>query len=195
MACGTPVYSDRMNYRTAACLLVASTWAQAALSAQGYFLPAGDSRLRDDLTLLVDEGVVNLPVNEWPLARQDVAEAVSHIDASDLGETALRNALARVIARTALPGRCRRVELREVRLTGGQPGLLRDEGTLGRENGELTSTGAVTTGRYNITIAATGVVDASDGQDLRFDGSDITIRWGNWLFSANQVGSLVGARP
>jgi hypothetical protein len=30
-------------------------------------------------------------------------------------------------------------------------------------------------------------VDASDGQDIRFDGSDISIRWGNWLFSANQI--------
>ncbi|MBK6675042.1 MAG: hypothetical protein IPG49_16920 [Proteobacteria bacterium] len=43
------------------------------------------------------------------------------------------------------------------------------------------------TNRYSITVAATGVVDASDGQDIRFDGSEATARWGNWLFSANQM--------
>ena len=54
--------------------LVAS-WLIAPLAAgQGFFLPAGDLRLRNDLTLLVDEGVINLPLNEWPLARQDVAK-------------------------------------------------------------------------------------------------------------------------
>jgi hypothetical protein len=74
-----------------------------------------------------------------------------------------------------------------VRLTAGQPGLLRDDATLGRENGELTTTGGASTDRYGITLSATGVLDASDGQDVRFDGSDITIRWGNWLFSANQM--------
>ncbi len=60
-------------------------------------------------------------------------------------------------------------------------------GTPGRENGELTSTGGASSDRYSITLAATGVVDASDGQDIRFDGSDISIRWGNWLISANQI--------
>src|SRR6185369_13522724 len=69
----------------------------------------------------------------------------------------------------------------------GKPGLLRDDSTLGRENGELTTVGGASTDRYGITLAATGVVDASDGQDIRFDGSDISVRWGNWLFSANQI--------
>ncbi len=35
-------------------------------------------------------------------------------------------------------------------------------------------------------------MDASDGQDIRFDGSDISIRWGNWLISANQIGRWWG---
>lgn len=166
---------------------VAATLTAPLSFAQGFFLPAGDVRLRDDLTLLVDEGVVNLPLNEWPLATRDVAEALQSIDASNLGDIALQRALGRVRAATKPPANAGEWRMREVRLAGGQPGLLRDEATLARENGELTSRGGATTDRYNITLSATGVLDASDGQDIRFDGSDISVRWGNWIFSANQM--------
>lgn len=156
-------------------------------AAQSVFLPVGDVRLREDLSLLVDEGVINLPLNEWPLARADVATALETIDGSDIAEPALRGALIRLLAATALRPDAGEWKLREVRLTGGQPALLRDEATLGRENGELTSVGGVLNDRYGITLAATGVLDASDGQKLRLDGSDASARWGNWLLSVNQL--------
>jgi hypothetical protein len=155
--------------------------------AQGFFLPASDTRLRDDLSLLVDEGALNLPVNEWPLAREDVLQAVGHVNPADLGDAALRAALLRVKRATAAAEDPAAWRIREASLTSGQAGLLRDDATLGRENLEVRSTGGMSTDRYGVTLTATGVVDASDGQDIRFDGSDITIRWGNWLFSANQM--------
>jgi hypothetical protein len=155
--------------------------------AQGFFLPAGDTRLRDDLTLLVDEGVINLPLNEWPLARKDVADALVAVDASEFQDLALQLALSRVRAATARSDDASTWRIREVGLTAGDPGLLRHGGTLGRENGELTARGGATTERYNITLTATGVLDASDGQEIRFDGSDISVQWGNWIFSANQM--------
>lgn len=177
----------RMHIKTTVVLASLALFAAGHATAQGFFLPAGDVRLRDDLMLLVDEGVINLPLNEWPLARRDVAEAILVIDASDLHDLALQRALARVRAATTMSEDAGAWKVREVRLTAGQPGLLRDESTLGRENGEITSSGGATTSRYNITLSATGVLDASDGQDLRFDGSDISIRRGNWIFSANQM--------
>lgn len=173
-------------------ILLAALAVSSTAQAQGVFLSANDTRLRDDLSLLVDEGVVNLPVNEWPLARRDVAEALEHVDATNLGDAALRAALERVRAASADPQDAADWKIREVRLTGGQPGLLRDQGTLGRENGELTTTGGMSNDRYGITLAATGVVDASDNKTIRFDGSDISIRWGNWLFSANQIDRWYG---
>jgi hypothetical protein len=175
-----------MNFNSAIPLCIALLAVDVA-QAQSFFLPANDSRLRDDLSLLVDEGVINLPVNEWPLARDDVAQAIAKFEAADLHEPALRNALSRVIAATTVPDDAGDWRIREVRVGTGKPGLLRDDSTLGRENFELTSTGGVGTDRYSITLAATGVIDASDGQEVRFDGSEATIRWGNWLFSANQM--------
>jgi hypothetical protein len=175
-----------MKFRS---ILIASlaAFTTQIVTAQGFFLPASDTRLRDDLSLLVDEGVVNLPVNEWPLAREDVSRAVSLVNPDDLYDIALRRALSRVIAKTSLSDDAADWRIREVGVTVGQPGLLRDQATLGRENGELRTTGGMSTNRYGITLAATGVLDPSDGQDIRFDGSDISIRWGNWIFSANQM--------
>lgn len=177
----------RMINRTIATAVLLLLSSAAGAAAQGFFLPAGDVRLRDDLTLLVDEGVINLPLNEWPLAIQDVAAALAPIDGSEMHELALQNALARVRAATTRADDSASWKIREISATAGQPALLRDEATLGRENGELTSVGGATTDRYNITLSATGVIDASDGQDIRFDGSDISVRWGNWIFSANQM--------
>jgi len=155
--------------------------------AQSFFLPADDFMLREDVTLLNDEGVLKLPANEWPMLRQDVAAAVAAVEPEDVEEPALRAALARLAAASAESADAQDWKIREVSLTAGQPGLLRDFGTPGRENGELTAIGGASTDRYNITLSATGVIDASDGQDVRFDGSDISVRWGNWLLSANQI--------
>jgi Capsule assembly protein Wzi len=167
--------------------LLAAAAATSVASGQSLFLAASDSRLRDDVSLLVDEGVINLPVNEWPLAREDVAQAISSVRPEELFEPALRAALTRVVAATTVPEDAGDWRLREVRVTAGKPGLLRTDATLGRESGELTSIGGAGTNRYSITIAATGVVNAADGQEIRFDGSEATVRWGNWLFSANQM--------
>lgn len=156
-------------------------------AAQSFFLPANDLRLRDDLSLLVDEGVVNLPVNEWPLAREDVATAIAMVEPTDLHDLALQRALARVQKATTLPEDASNWRIREVSLTAGSAGLLRDYATLGRDHLEVTSTGGSVNDRYGIKLAATGVIDPDDGQNLRLDGSEITVRWGNWLFSANQM--------
>lgn len=174
-----------MNFQAAWIACLAVLVSQGA-SAQGFFLPASDTRLRDDLSLLVDEGVINLPVNEWPLAREDVARAVGDVKATDLQDSALRAALSRVVARSARIADASEWRLREVSATAGEPGLLRDDSTLGRENLELRSVGGASTDRYSVTVAATAVLDASDHQTVRFDGSDLTVRWGNWLISANQ---------
>jgi hypothetical protein len=169
-------------------ILVASLLlASSAALAQGFFLPVGDKRLREDLTLLVDEGVINLPVNEWPLARKDVADALLSVNAREMQDLALQHALARVRAAVTPPEDAATWRVREVSIVAGQPGLLRNEGTLGRENGEITSRGGATTDRYSINLSATGVLDPQDEQEIRLDGSDISVRWGNWIFSANQM--------
>lgn len=167
-------------------LLIACFFPGLAL-AQSHFLPAQDFRLREDLTLLVDEGVVNLPLNEWPLARADVSEAVMAVRVDEIQAPALQRALGRVVAATTLPGDAGEWRLREVSLSAGNPGLLRDDSTIAREEFEVGSSGGVVTDRFSIRLKLTGVASPADDQHLRLDGSELTVRWGNWLFSANQM--------
>ncbi len=155
--------------------------------AQGYFLPATDSRLRDDVILIVDEGLINLPTNAWPIPTADVAKAVSRIKPEDISSPALRAALQRVQARVAPRSDAGDWKTHEISASAGEPGLLRTDATLGREPFEVRSEGGAQTDRYGITVALTGVANPSDENSLRLDGSDISIRWGNWLFSANQM--------
>lgn len=159
----------------------------SAVSAQGFFLPASDARLRDDLALLVDAGVMDLPLNEWPVPRADVAQALTRVDPVNLQGAALHLALARVEAHVVTHPESREWNARDARVVTGQPGLLRDFDTLGRSNGELTVTAGRTTGRYNVLLSLTGVVDAEDRKMIRFDGSDITLRLGNWMLGVNQM--------
>lgn len=168
--------------------LVAAVFAWPAVSAaQGFFLPTENFRLREDLGLLVDEDVIRLPMNTWPLPAKDVRTAIAAVRANDIHEPALRAAFSRVSAQVAVREHDAEWRLQEIRATAGEPGLLRMDDTLGRESGELRSMGGVKNDRWSMTIAVTGAIDPQDDKAWRLDGSELSIRWGNWLFSANQV--------
>jgi hypothetical protein len=169
------------------CIVAAAVLSPSLVHAQGYFLPATDSRLRDDVVLIVDEGVINLPTNAWPIPTADLAKAVSRIKLEDIQDPALRAALQRVQKRVLPREDAGDWKSREVKVTAGEPGLLRTDATLGREPFELHSEGGVQTDRYSITVSASAVGDPSDDRTFRLDGSEVSIRWGNWLFSANQL--------
>jgi len=194
-----------MNIRRTGTLWLA-LWASAA-GAQGVFLPAPDIGLREDIALLADRGCVDLPVDEWPLARDDVARAVAASHCLQTQDAVLQASLARVAMRTAGAADGGQWRVRQVSALAGQPALLRQFDTAGRENGELNVAGGAATDRYGFTLSLTAVADPADGQHLRLDGSDASLRWGNWLLSLNQidrwwgpgtVGSLIlsnNARP
>jgi len=53
--------------------------ASGAVVAGEPWLPPGDVQVRHDLQLLVDEGVINLPMSQWPIAVSDLAHALEQI--------------------------------------------------------------------------------------------------------------------
>jgi hypothetical protein len=161
-------------------------------SAQAHFLPATDAGLRADVLLLVDEGVIRLPTSTWPIPTSDVLDQVDRVNVDSLAEPALQAALLRVRRKVTVPQDAGEWRLREVRVSVGEAGLLRSYDTLARDALEVQSTGGMTSERWSLTLSATGVGSPDDGRHLRLDGSNMSVRWGNWLFSANQIGRWWG---
>jgi hypothetical protein len=161
-------------------LLLASV--RLAAADAGWF-ETGDVLLRNDLLLLNDAGVIRLPVTQWPLPRAAVVYAIENGKQHFAINSAVLSALARVKA--LLAGK--RGAHVGVSVTGGNAGLWRDFATPGRENFETVARAAWEGNRFSGALAVTAAVDPEDGQEVRFDGSQVTMQLGNWLVSANAL--------
>jgi hypothetical protein len=166
--------------------LLACSLSTSAL-AQSYMLPATDARLRADVALLVDEGVFSLPTNAWPIPAGDVVHALERVRADQVDEPALNAAISRLRAKLVQPEDAGEWRLRSVNVAAGKASALRSYDTVGRDAFELGSTGGTQSDRWSLQLTTTAVGSPDDGRHLRLDGSELSIRWGNWLFSANQI--------
>jgi hypothetical protein len=175
----------RLILRAAVAVALAYFRASPALADAGWF-DAGDRVLRNDLQLLNDAGVIRLPVTQWPVPRAAVKYALENAKEHFAVNRAVMGALDRVKARVAPSSEGRRLAF-EATASAGEPGLLRDFNSFGRETAEVG--GAITYGRdrAEISLQATGAVDPADGHRLRVDGSHATVHWGNWLLSAHTL--------
>jgi Capsule assembly protein Wzi len=165
-------------------LAVLALSAANAQADAGWF-ESGDTQLRLDLQLLNDAEVIRYPLNQWPIPRAGVQYALSNAKEHFATNTAVMAALERVRARAAPPAGGRLAFDTGVR--GGEPGLWRDFDTLAREDGEFGAGLVYDNGRFSVGLDVTAVADPADGDELRADGSQATMQWGNWLLSANTL--------
>lgn len=166
--------------RGVASVVVALSMAGPAAAAG--WVDAGDGRLRDDLQLLVDGGVLQLPAMTWPLPVDDLRRAVDGAPPQETLALAHSAALERLREVLRASGRD---EFQEVLLRAGRPGRLRTFETPGREEGELQWRGAATAGVWAVDARVSGVTSPMDGQSARLDGSSVTLRLGNWAIAAS----------
>jgi hypothetical protein len=168
---------------------LAMGFAAAPVFADAGWFESGDTVLRNDLTLLNDAEVIRLPISQWPIPRAAVRYALENGKEHFATNAAVLAALARVHARldAVAPSRNRGIAF-ESSLIGGDPGLLRDFDTVGRENGELSGRAAYSSGEnVEISLNASIVANPDDGDEIRLDGSNATVQLGNWLLSANTL--------
>jgi hypothetical protein len=155
-----------------------------AARADAGWLESGDTRLRLDLQLLNDAGIIRLPVNQWPLPRAAVQYALGNAKEHLATNSAVMVVLERVRQRMQPPTGSWALQ---TGARGGQPGLWRDFDTLAREDGEINAGFDYDQGRFSLGLEVTGAIDPADGDELRADGSHATVQWGNWLLSANML--------
>ncbi len=148
----------------------------------GWF-EAGDTLLRADLQLLNDADVIRLPIHQWPIPRESVRYALGQAKEHFATNSAVSAALERTRRRLE-PGDGFSFS---ARAGGGQPGLWRSFDSIGREDGEFGGGLTFDSERFSVSLNGTYAADASDGQDLRADGSHATGKLGNWLLSVNTL--------
>lgn len=170
------------------CLLVllSSGTVLEAQAASQVWAQVGEGRLRSDLMLLADTGLIKLPLNDWPIPLADIDRVIERLDPSRLRTQAQKDAYARIQQRLA-PTNTNYFHPTEAGIVAGRASLLRDFDTLARDDGDAY----VSTAAYGYRWAAELTLDytfsPADHQPVRLDGSNLTTRLGNWLFSLNTL--------
>ncbi len=177
--------TSRVARRICAGLVLAGCAIPAALADP--WLAPGDARLRHDLQLLADAGLVHAPLSTWPVSWPEIARDIGEAANSSGRPLHLEAALARV--RRAAAEATRAGALRfDARLAGsGNPMALRRFDDVPRETGEISADAQFMGGRLAFRAQATAVADASDGKSIRPDGSYLGVVLGNWMLHAGYI--------
>jgi hypothetical protein len=158
------------------------------------WLAPGNLQARHDIQLLVDEGVINLPVSGWPIAVSDLAAALARVpnsrpspqpSSATAGEGGLTPAQSAAIARLRKIASEGHPTLGVEARAAARPMVLRTFDDEAREEGELTGYAAGFFGeRWGGRAELTVVADADDGDTFRPDGSYFAGKFGNWIVTA-----------
>ncbi len=175
-----------LSIRLWAASLAAIALCASAARASQVWAEVGDGRMRADLELLADSGIIDLPLNDWPIPIADIESALSKVDPDKLTVPALEEAYQR-IENAIRPTSEDYLHLGSVGLAGGNPGLLRDYDTPAREYGDASAEVDAYGYRWAAEVNLTYAVSPRDGQPVRLDGSNLTARFGNWLVSLNTL--------
>ncbi|MGI9204987.1 MAG: capsule assembly Wzi family protein [Woeseiaceae bacterium] len=143
----------------------------------------GDTRLRNDLQLLTDSGVMNIPMTAWPMAWGDIDNGLQEASIGDLPSD-VRAALDRVRRR----GRSE-MEMDSPLVTfsgsgASNPRSIRTFENTPRTDGEVSAGMSWLGERFAFNLSATYVDDPFDGDEVRPDGTYIGAAVGNWMLSA-----------
>ena len=175
----------RVIAATAAVVLLAMLGWASASHAEPWVAP-GDTRLRHDLQVLYDRGLLAGPSLSWPLSWPDIARDLGRIDAATL-DPALAGIVARVRHRLAREQQSDQVSLEVGLAAGANPDELRTFAYTPREQGEASIAADWLGQRYAWKLQATVVADPADGQGWRPDGSYFGASLGNWMLSVGYL--------
>jgi len=149
----------------------------------------GDVRLRHDLQMLSDAGLLTGPSMSWPIGWSQVARELANLAASDTipltpGQQA---AVARLQSLAQHEMRAGDIGFSAELAGAVDPTLLRTFEDTPREEGEATLAADWLGERFAWKLSATVVADPDDDQTFRPDGSYVAMSLGNWMLSAGYL--------
>jgi hypothetical protein len=151
-------------------------------SAEPWVSP-GDVRLRHDIQMLSDAGLLTGPSVSWPIGWSHVARELAQVDSARLspGQQA---ALERLRSLAERATRAEDIGISAALAGTVDPTALRAFEYTPREEGEATLSADRLGERFAWKLAATVVADPDDDQTFRADGSYVAMSAGNWMLSA-----------
>jgi hypothetical protein len=158
----------------------------AGTAEAGPWAEPGDARLRHDLQLLADAGVVHAPLSVWPVSWPEIARDIRDLR-GERQPPHLAAALARVRRAAAEATRLGELAV-DASLAGSEhPMALRRFGDVPRESAEMTLAVESMASAFAFRLEATGAADPEDGDEVRPDGSYIAWVAGNWMLHAGYI--------
>ena len=144
----------------------------------------GDMRLRHDIRLLVDEGVIDMPMNTWPIPWGDILDQLSRSAVGELSPTcvaAVRRLRERASWELDAAG--------DWYLTGWataavEPRVIRTFEDTPREELEAGVAFSWTGERFTVNLSGTYANDPVDEKEFRPDDTYVGMAVGNWMVSA-----------
>jgi hypothetical protein len=146
----------------------------------------GDLRLRHDLQVLYDRGLLTGPSLSWPLSWPDISRDLARVESDSLSP-ALVATVTRVRQRLAREQRTGEVSLSFGLAGSVDPTELRTFAYTPREEGEATVSADWLGRRFAWKLSGTVVADPDDDEEFRPDGSYVGMSLGNWMLSAGYL--------
>lgn len=174
-------------------VLVLAAAAALALAPQAHADPwasPGEVTVRNELEILVDSGVIDIPVTTWPIPWGAVAHALRKVRPDRLSPLDLE-------AYVELERRVRRIEEGgqhlgyAAEIAPGRPALnWFGQTTRGKEMAALAESGTLGPWAYRVNVE--GVGGSRDHQRVRFDGSYLSLALGDWILTGGAVNDWWG---
>ena len=173
-------YSSRFFILSASIALCASV----QVSAQPW-LDAGDMRLRHELQILSDSGMLDAPISTWPIATKDIRANLKNPDDVPSIREELKSISDNVYRQVSKDKPTKyKVEAKGY----SKEVLIRDFSGEGREKGVVSFDGAWKKSFLDVRLKAS-LADKSDhpnDKTLRFDESYIASNLGRWKFTVGR---------
>ena len=163
-------------------LLILLLVASSAALAEPLAAP-GDMRLRYDLQLLNDSGVINVTLSAWPLSYGDIFEALANANRERL-EGPLIDSWDRVRHRVGWELETGALRY-EFALSGSEnPRYVRSFEYTPREEGEAALGLSWLGNRYTLNLRGRYTANPFDDEEFRPDGTYVGAAIGNWIVTA-----------
>ena len=141
----------------------------------------GDSDLRRDVEFLKAYGIIDGPVNTWPLSWKQINAGISTNEAASYPAHVMR-----AIERTRSKSPNKEWRFSSDLRTSNEPLLVRGFGDTARSDADITLSSGYQSAKIDANLAV-NFRDGHDGSDVNLDGSYLATNLGNWSLYAGAV--------